>query len=53
MDIEEFRKNGYKTIDLICDYFKDIESRPVQSQVKPGDISSKFPKDAPQGILSI
>jgi hypothetical protein len=49
MDIEEFRKSAHQTIDFICDYYKNIEKYPVQSQVKPGEIASKMPKEAPQG----
>lgn len=47
MKIEEFRKNGYKLIDWIADYYENIEQLPVKSQVKPGEIFDSLPRDAP------
>ena len=47
MDKEEFRKYGYQMIDWMVDYYENIESFPVKSQVKPGDIIQQIPKDAP------
>lgn len=47
--IEEFRKQGYKMIDLICDYFKELATKPVQPLIQPGQIISKLPKEAPKG----
>ena len=35
MKTEEFRKQGYKVIDWIADYYEHIEDYPVLSQVKP------------------
>jgi hypothetical protein len=26
MDIEEFRKRGYETVDRICKYYQELES---------------------------
>ncbi|MEL6559501.1 MAG: pyridoxal-dependent decarboxylase [Bacteroidota bacterium] len=47
MDKEEFRKYGYQMIDWMVDYHANIESLPVKSQVKPGDIMKQIPEDAP------
>jgi len=52
MDIEEFKKNGYQLIDWICDYFKNIESYPVLSQAKAGEIKNKLPQSVPKSTES-
>ncbi len=48
MSVEEFRKNGYKLVDWIADYLKDIEKYPPLSQVNPGDILKRIPQIPPQ-----
>jgi aromatic-L-amino-acid decarboxylase len=48
MDPEVFRENGYKAIDWIVDYMKNVESYPVLSQVKPGEIRQRLPDCAPE-----
>lgn len=48
MEIEEFRKNGYKLIDWIADYYENIEQFPVKSKVKPREIFNSIPQDAPE-----
>ena len=48
MTPEQFRKEGKKVIDWIADYYENIESFPVMSQVKPGDIKWSLPDSAPQ-----
>ena len=47
MPIERFREEGKKLIDWIADYYENIEQYPVLSQVRPGEIASHLPKDAP------
>jgi aromatic-L-amino-acid decarboxylase len=47
MSREEFIKYGYEFIDWIADYFKNIESYPVLSQVSPGEIRASLPPDPP------
>jgi aromatic-L-amino-acid decarboxylase len=47
MSPEDFRRFGHQLIDWIADYQKRVESLPVQSQVKPGEIRAKLPPDAP------
>ena len=52
MTPEQFRDYGYAVIDWIADYYRNIESMPVLSPVKPGDIRRTLPSQAPdQGEL--
>ena len=39
----EFRETGYAVIDWIADYYENVDSYPVLSQVQPGAIISIFP----------
>jgi len=48
MTPEQFREEGKKIIDWIADYYQDIESFPVLSQVQPGEIIDSLPKSVPQ-----
>ncbi len=47
MSPEEFRRYGHAVIDWIADYQSRVESFPVLSRVKPGEIRSKLPANAP------
>ncbi len=47
MTAQEFRRHGKAMVDWIADYYERIESFPVMSQVKPGQIRSSLPKHAP------
>jgi aromatic-L-amino-acid decarboxylase len=47
MSPDEFRRHGYEVIDWIADYYSRIESFPVLSQVKPGEIRRSLPASAP------
>jgi aromatic-L-amino-acid/L-tryptophan decarboxylase len=47
MSIEEFRRHGREVVDWIADYYQNIESVPVLSQVQPGQIRASLPKDPP------
>jgi len=47
MSPEEFRQQGHAMIDWIADYYSRIESFPVLSQVKPGEIRASLPASAP------
>lgn len=42
MPLEEFRSSGYKMIDWIAEYLKELESLPALAQVNPGEIKSKL-----------
>lgn len=48
MTSSQFRQEGKKMIDLIADYYEQVEKYPVLSQVKPGDVSGKLPEEAPE-----
>ncbi|KZT18495.1 hypothetical protein NEOLEDRAFT_1143320 [Neolentinus lepideus HHB14362 ss-1] len=48
LDIEEFRKAGYKAIDRICDYYYSLHAKPVVSQVQPGYLREALPENAPE-----
>ena len=48
MTIDEFKNNGYKVIDWIADYYKNVDSFPVLSQAAPGDIRSQLPDHPPE-----
>ena len=48
MQPEEFRKYGHAIVDWIADYYKRIESFPVLSQVKPGEVRARLPREAPR-----
>jgi len=48
MDPEEFRQHGHEVVDWIADYYQRVESLPVFSRVKPGDIRASLPSKAPR-----
>jgi aromatic-L-amino-acid decarboxylase len=48
MSPEDFRQHGHEVIDWIADYYSRIESFPVLSQVKPGEIRASLRSNAPQ-----
>ena len=48
MTPDEFRRYGHAVIDWIADYQSRVESFPVLSQVKPGEIRAALPAAPPQ-----
>jgi len=44
----QFREHGHAVIDWIADYYERIESFPVLSQAKPGEIRAVLPAAPPQ-----
>lgn len=48
MTTEEFRRYGRAVVDWIADYYENVESFPVQSQVQPGEIRAALPSHPPQ-----
>ena len=48
MTIDEFKNNGYKVIDWIADYYKNVDSFPVLSQAAPGYIREQLPDHPPE-----
>jgi aromatic-L-amino-acid decarboxylase len=47
MDSETFRKLGHELIDWIADYRDRIETLPVMSRVRPGEIRARFATTPP------
>ena len=47
MTADEFRRHGHAVVDWIADYYSRIESYPVLSQAKPGQIRASLPVAAP------
>ena len=48
MSAEEFRRHGKDVVDWIADYYQRVESMPVMSRAKPGDVRASLPPHAPQ-----
>lgn len=49
----DFKKNVGQVIDWIDNYFKELESLPVKSTVKPKDIYNQVPAKAPENGESL
>ena len=47
MTPDEFRRHGKAMVDWIADYYQRVETYPVLSQVRPGQIRASLPKSAP------
>ena len=47
MTAEEFRRHGREIIDFIADYQERVESFPVLSRVRPGEVRAALPADPP------
>ncbi|MCP4725200.1 MAG: amino acid decarboxylase [bacterium] len=52
MPVDEFRKLGKVFVDWVCNYFDGIESYPVLSSSKPGDIKGSLPAGPPENSES-
>jgi len=48
MTPQQFRAYGRDVVDWIANYYEEIETLPVLSQVKPGQIRSALPPDPPR-----
>lgn len=48
MSPEEFRQYGKQVVDWIADYLSTIESHPVRSQVRPGQVRAALPAHPPE-----
>jgi aromatic-L-amino-acid decarboxylase len=48
MDLEEFRQQAHELVDWMADYFAGVESYPVRSNVRPGDIIRQLPRTPPE-----
>jgi aromatic-L-amino-acid/L-tryptophan decarboxylase len=47
MSPEDFRRHGHEVVDWIVDYLKHVDTMPVLSQVKPGEIRAGLPANPP------
>jgi len=47
MSPEDFRRHGHAVIDWIADYYSRVETLPVLSRVKPGEIRAALPSNPP------
>ena len=47
MDIKTFRNYGHRFVDWIADFYENIESYPVLSPLKPGEVKKKLPLSPP------
>ena len=48
MTPDEFRQQGHAMVEWIADYYERVESLPVLSQVKPGDVRKELPPNPPE-----
>jgi len=48
IDSGEFRKYAHEFVDWMADYLENLDNLPVKSQVKPGEVFSKIPDQAPE-----
>ena len=48
MTPDEFRRYGRAVVDWIADYYENIESYPVLSQVQPGELRDALPPKPPR-----
>ncbi|MCP4712581.1 MAG: aminotransferase class V-fold PLP-dependent enzyme [Planctomycetes bacterium] len=48
MTAGEFRRVGKQVVDWVADYYENIESYPVLSQVAPGEVRGLLPAEAPR-----
>ncbi len=45
---DEFRRRGKEIVDWIADYYERVETFPVLSQAKPGQLRAALPAQAPE-----
>jgi aromatic-L-amino-acid decarboxylase len=48
MDAEEFRRLGHRLVDWIAEHRARVESLPVMSRARPGELRARFPAQAPE-----
>ena len=48
MSPDEFRKHAHEVVEWMVSYMENVESFPVKSQVKPGEIFRKIPERPPE-----
>ncbi|KAJ2357711.1 hypothetical protein GGF43_001295 [Coemansia sp. RSA 2618] len=56
MDIEEFRRRGKEAVDIIADYYQNVDALPPKPSVEPGYLYNLIPHampEAPESFDSI
>ncbi|KAI3851476.1 hypothetical protein MKW92_044891 [Papaver armeniacum] len=48
LDPDEFRSQVHMINDFLADYYKNVESHPVRSQVERGYLRNRLPESAPK-----
>jgi aromatic-L-amino-acid decarboxylase len=48
VDPSAFRRHGHELVDWIAEYLEHSDKYPVLARVKPGDIASALPREAPE-----
>jgi aromatic-L-amino-acid/L-tryptophan decarboxylase len=48
MTAEQFRRHGHTVVDWIADYYARIESLPVLSRTRPGEVRGSLPPEPPE-----
>jgi aromatic-L-amino-acid decarboxylase len=47
MDPETFRAHAHRVVDWMADYLRDVHTRPVLPDVRPGDLRHRLPDSPP------
>ncbi|MBI4522095.1 MAG: hypothetical protein HY701_14760, partial [Gemmatimonadetes bacterium] len=47
MPVEDFRRYGHQVVEWVARYLEDVESYPVLSSAKPGQLRRALPQAAP------
>jgi len=47
MNIEEFRRHAHELVDWMADYLSNVDSYPVRSNSRPGDVLEQIPDSPP------
>ncbi|KAJ2680754.1 hypothetical protein GGI25_000389 [Coemansia spiralis] len=48
IDTAEFRKYGKEMVDIIADYYENVNNMPPKSTVKPGYLYKLMPREIPE-----
>lgn len=48
LDPEEFRNLGYRAVDMIADYYRDLDERAVYPGVPAGEVAAAFEEELPE-----
>ncbi len=48
IDLDEFRRVGYRAVDLVADYLESLPERAVQPPIVPGSVRAQLPGAAPE-----